>query len=97
VGAFRGTGDSLMNRMLGSVEEEEDYEKPAISGRAAVSEELAVSEDWDIDEPMVHLFHSLLCWLMKYFQRSVGMTPPFQEVGPLEMWALDAVELRSPP
>ena len=89
VGAFRGTGDTSNEQDAGdSVEEEEGYEEWAISIELAGSQdpassaEMAVSEDWDIDEPMVCLISFTLCWLMKYFQRSVGMTPTFQKSAP---------------
>ena len=70
VGAFRGTGDSSNEQDAEGSVEEEDYE------------EQAVSEDWDIDEPMVCLISFTLCWLMKFFQRSVGMTPTFKKSAP---------------
>ena len=55
-GAFRGTGDiSIEQDAKGSDEEEEEgYEG------LAMSEELAISEDWDIEEPLVHLISSVL-------------------------------------
>ena len=83
-GAFRGTGDTLIKRDAeGSDEvEEEAYEEWAVSEEPAGSEELAVSEDWDIDEPLVRLISSTLSWLMKYIQRPVGMTPTFQKSAP---------------
>src|SRR5882724_3514930 len=31
---------------------------------------------------MVHLISFTLCWLMNFFQRSVGMTPTFQKLAP---------------
>jgi len=84
VGVFRGTGDTSNEQDAeGSAEEEEGYEEWAISIELAGSQdpassaEMAVSEDWDIDEPMVCLISFTLCWLMKIFQRSVGMTPTF--------------------
>ena len=45
-------------------------------------EELAVSEDCNIDEPLVCLISCTLSWLMKYIQRSVGMTPTFKKSAP---------------
>src|SRR5882724_2579773 len=55
VGAFNGTGDTLNEQDAegSDDDEEEDYKEPA------------VSKDWDIDEPMVHLISFTLCWLVK--------------------------------
>ena len=55
-GAFRGTSDTSHEwDAEGSDEEGEEVYQDG-----AISEELAVSEDWDLEEPMVHL---IVCWL----------------------------------
>ena len=71
---FRGTSDTSNEQDAeSSIEEEEDYEEWAVSTESAGSQELAgfvemaVSEDWDIDELVVHLISFTLYWLMKYF------------------------------
>jgi len=77
VGEFRGTGDSFNEEDGEGSVEEEGYEEPA------------VSEDWDINDPVVHLISFTLFWLMKYVQRSVGMTPTFEKLAPKKCRAPD--------
>ena len=95
-GAFRGTGNvSTLNFGEGSEEDEEDlYEVQAIHGKQPISHKRAVSEDWDIEEPMVrHLGCCLNHWpLLTHailFQTSVGMTPTLQKSAPGKLRAPD--------
>ena len=61
-GAFRGTGNSF-NEEDGEGSIEEGYEELAGSEEPAGSVEPAVSEDWDIDDPVVCLISFTLAGL----------------------------------